>query len=201
MGTPLPMAPHQQRLGKVGQLAPQESSQGAEEDDGQTEQQHGHWPLSNQLGIARKEEESPCESVLSGVGELRSHQEGVVGLYGAQPGHPKGPEKAWAYLFGIWKARSCLWKRRKDTCSAESSCRVGGGGGEIEEDAINLFGPSRSPAANPYFYLYPGCLLHQRQGTSWAASLWSPEPGWLAPLLSPALPSSASWQAAGALLT
>ena len=56
LGTPShPLVPHQQRLGEVGQPGPQQSSQGAEEDDSQTEHQHGHRPLSNQLGIAGKE--------------------------------------------------------------------------------------------------------------------------------------------------
>lgn len=54
-------------------MAPQESSQGAEEDDSETQQQHCHWPLSNQLGIAGKEEESLRELVLGVV-------EGLVSL-------------------------------------------------------------------------------------------------------------------------
>lgn len=78
----LPLAVYQQGLGEVGQLVPQQSSQGAENDDGQTEQQHSCWPLGNQLGIAGKEEEKPLELVLgvvAGRGEFRSHQEAVVG--------------------------------------------------------------------------------------------------------------------------
>lgn len=78
----LPLASYQQGLREVRQLVPQQSSQGAENDDGQTEQQHSRRPLGNQLGIAGKEEEKPLElalGVVAGRGELRSHQEAVVG--------------------------------------------------------------------------------------------------------------------------
>lgn len=133
LGTPShPLAPHQQRLGEVGQPGPQQSSQGAEEDGSQTQHQHGHWPLSNQLGIAGKEGGAHMS--------LRLHPEGVLdraestwnrAKLGSSLVTPRGPGKAQAYLFGIWKARSCLWKRRKDDRLPESSCRAcfGGGGG------------------------------------------------------------------------
>ena len=82
LSLPRPALSYQQGLGEVRQSVPQQSSQGAEEDDSQTQQQHGHRPLGNQLGIAGKEEENPQELVLgkaAGCDELRSQQEGVVG--------------------------------------------------------------------------------------------------------------------------
>lgn len=76
------------------------------------------------------------------------------------------------YLFGIWKARSCLWKRRKDACLPESSCMVGGWGWELEEDVIKLTlldfpTPQLQPLLPPPSRLPPpldkgdilGCLL------------------------------------------
>lgn len=55
------LGPYQQGLGEVRQLGSQQSSQSAEEDDSQTQQQHSHRPLSNQLGIAGKVEVNPRE--------------------------------------------------------------------------------------------------------------------------------------------
>lgn len=91
MGAPSLHGPSPVKAWRNQVAGPQQSSQGAEEDESQTQQQHGHWALCNQLGIAGKEEEITHELALGmvagNIDELRSHQGGMVELNWAWSPH------------------------------------------------------------------------------------------------------------------